>query len=80
MATIASVSQLTPSALPLTRWLKVIRAEYREMPGLCLTKPQIRRLWSLDTDTCDALVETLESEQFLKRVGDEYVLYGNIYF
>lgn len=61
-------------AIPsVTAWLELIRAEYREMPELRLTKPQIRRLWSLDVATCDALIEALESEGFLKRLDDAYI-------
>jgi hypothetical protein len=48
-------------------WLRLIRAEYLEMPGLQLTKPQIQRLWRLDPPTCDALVDALVSDQFLRR-------------
>ena len=47
--------------------VKTVEAEYREMPGLSLSKPQLRRLWSIDAETCDALEATLEAEGFLKR-------------
>jgi hypothetical protein len=54
-----------------------IRAEYREMPGLCLTKTQFQRLWGLDADTCQALVEALESTHFLRQTDrHEYVMAG----
>ncbi len=36
-----------------------IRAEYRELPGLCLTTEQAMRLWSLDRPTCEAALERL---------------------
>jgi hypothetical protein len=58
------------------RWAALIRAEYCEMPGLCLTKPQIQRLWGLDPGTCNTLIEMLETEKFLKRVADAYILGG----
>src|SRR4029079_17659823 len=29
-------------------WLTLVQAEYREIPGLRLTKPQVQRLWNLD--------------------------------
>jgi hypothetical protein len=59
----------------LEDWLRLVRAEYREMPGLHLTKPQIQRLWSLDPEVCDALVETLVDDGFLRRtVHDAYAL------
>lgn len=55
-------------------WLPIIRAEFTEFPGMHLTRPQIRRLWSLDAETCDAIISTLEAERFLRRTaGDVYV-------
>ena len=43
-----------------------IQSEYREMPGLCLTFDQMRRLWMLDRPTCRTLVEKLVETRFLK--------------
>lgn len=58
----------------LKDWLPTIRAEYAEFPGMHLTKPQIQRLWALDSQTCDALVAALEAEHFLRRTDrDAYV-------
>ena len=58
-----------------TNWLTLIRAEYREVPGLSLTKPQMQRLWSLDAVTCDGLVDVLQAVKFLRRtVSNTYVL------
>jgi len=59
-------------------WIKLVRAEYHEIPGLHLTKPQVRRLWGLDPATCDTLLQTLIEGRFLRltrsgayvRVGD----------
>ena len=66
---------MTPQQTPTATWLRLIRAEYLEMPGLHLTKAQIQRLWRLDTPTCDALVASLVSDQFLRRTKREaYVL------
>jgi len=48
-------------------WLQLIRAEYHEIPGLHLTKPQVQRLWNLDAPTCDWLLEALEAARFLRR-------------
>ena len=47
----------------------VIRAEYREMPCLSLTKPQMQRLWGLETVVCDALVDALVSARVLRRTA-----------
>jgi hypothetical protein len=50
-----------------------IRAEYREMPGLCLTKLQMRRLWALEGDVCDATVDELVASGFLRcRSGNSF--------
>ena len=58
-----------------TRLLELIRAEYLEMPGLCLTKPQIQRLWTLDPATCGAAVDALVTAHVLRRTAlDAYVL------
>jgi hypothetical protein len=42
-----------------------IRAEFLEMPGLELTRQQASRLWHLDINTCDAVLQTLVGERFL---------------
>lgn len=44
-----------------------IRGEFLEMPGLHLTAPQARRLWSLDHETCERLLERLLASRFLCR-------------
>jgi hypothetical protein len=48
-------------------WLHLIRSEYLEMPGLQLTKAQAQRLWTLEPRTCDALLESLVEDDFLKK-------------
>ncbi len=48
-------------------WLQLIRAEYLELPGLRLTKPQVKRLWGLDDVTSTALLSALVEVKFLKR-------------
>ncbi|HXW07489.1 MAG TPA: hypothetical protein VD833_19795 [Vicinamibacterales bacterium] len=47
-----------------------IRGEYREMPGLRLTVAQARRLWQLDSATCQTALDTLVAEGFLTRTGE----------
>lgn len=56
---------------PLQDWVQVIRSEYLEMPGLSLTKPQARRLWGLDQETCDALIDQMVSVKFLRRTASD---------
>jgi hypothetical protein len=53
----------------------MVASEYCEMPGLQLTRPQMRRFLDIDADTCDAVIDQLEREMFLRRTrGDAYVL------
>lgn len=47
-------------------WLGLIRAEYLEMPGLHLTKPQFCRLWGLKPEKCDELLKALVAAEFLR--------------
>jgi hypothetical protein len=53
-------------ALADTRWLELIRSEYREMPDLHLTPVQMQRLWGLDPDTCRSIIDALVAQKALK--------------
>jgi len=56
-------------------WLNLIQAEYREMPGLTLTKRQVCRFWSLEAGECDAVLDALVEARFLAKTRlDSYVL------
>ena len=44
-----------------------VRAEFLEMPGLCLTIEQAERLWDLEPRTCEALLKSLIDSRFLCR-------------
>ncbi len=56
-------------------WLQLIRAEYMEIPGLHLTRDQVRRLWHLDDATCDEILQSLVEGEFLRRTRTgQYVL------
>ena len=52
-------------------WLQIIRGEFSEIPGLHLTRNQIQRLWGLDGQTCDKLLEFLLATKFLRLTHDE---------
>ena len=43
-----------------------VRAEYAEMPGLCLTLSQAQRLWAADRQTCEAVFRALIAQGFLR--------------
>jgi hypothetical protein len=56
-------------------WLRLIKAEYLEVPGLCLTPPQVKRLWNLDALTAESAMAALMEVQFLRRTArGAYVL------
>ena len=56
-------------------WTNRIRAEYREMPGMCLTASQASRLWGLDPSSCNLLLDALAVSGYLRRTGrGAYVL------
>jgi hypothetical protein len=58
----------------ITAWLQLIRSEYLEIPGLCLTKPQVQRLWGLDPVMSETLLAALVDVKFLRRTRqDAYV-------
>ena len=64
--------------MSVTELLRVVQAEYMEMPGLDLTKPQAQRLWGLNPFTCDALLDALVAAQFLRcNHRGAYVLAGS---
>ena len=57
------------------RVIEIVHAEYRQMPGLQLTKPQMRRFLGIDVETCEVVLDRLERERFLRRTPtDVYVL------
>jgi hypothetical protein len=58
------------SAHPLARR---IVTEYHEMPGLRLTLWQAARLWALDHEECERVLEALVDARQLKRSGSTYV-------
>lgn len=68
---------MTAERSTVTDWVRLIRAEYRESPGLHLTKLQVCRLWGLDHQTCDDVLDALVSTAILKRAsGETYALVG----
>jgi hypothetical protein len=56
-----------------TRLLARIRREFQDHPGIAMTLPQARRLWSLDERSGTEAFEALMAEGFLQRVNDVYL-------
>ena len=51
-----------------------IRGEFREMPGLRISRPQAMRLWSVDPAACGRVLDRLIDAGFLRR--DQYGRYA----
>jgi hypothetical protein len=63
------------STTAIADWLRLIQAEYLEIPGLSLTPLQVQRLWNLDSVTAESLIAVLVDAQFLRRTNrGAYVL------
>ena len=62
-----------PPAARVTDLVGLIRAEYDEMPGLCLTRPQVQRLWLLEPEACDTVLRVLLDAGYLRLTTRGYV-------
>ncbi len=56
----------TRTAEPLTLRIK---GEFLEMPGLSLTPGQAQRLWNMDSQSCQAILDMLVDLRFLHRTS-----------
>ena len=55
------------------------RAEFREMPGMCLTTAQAARLWQLSPARAEELLSELVKSGFLiRRDGQRYRLPSSV--
>jgi hypothetical protein len=53
-----------------------VREEIREMPGLRLTPAQAARLWGLEPETCQAVIDALIASACLRWTDDGTILRG----
>jgi hypothetical protein len=60
----------TREPVDAAQWLRIIESEYLEMPGLSLTKPQMQRLWGLESEICEQLVNALVAGRILRKTPD----------
>ncbi len=51
-----------------------VRAEFIEMPGLQLTVTQAARLWGLNPEDCESVIDTLVRTAFLRRTSAGVVM------
>jgi hypothetical protein len=59
---------MTDPAL-LDDWLRLVRAEYEELPDLHLTRAEVERLWGLDPPTAEAILSRLVSAGVLRQTS-----------
>ena len=68
--------ETTPTAVPAAKLadvLRLIRAEYKEIPGLRLTRAQVQRLWLLEPVACDHALRTLVDTGYLRLTPSGYI-------
>lgn len=49
--------------------IRIVEAEYAEMPGLCVTPAQAARLWAVDRATCDEAFSRLIARGVVRRTS-----------
>ena len=49
--------------------MRRVRGEFLEMPGLSLTFAQAVRLWGLERELCERVINALVSAAFLRRTS-----------
>jgi hypothetical protein len=54
-----------------------IRAEYFDLPGLSLTARQAQRLWNLDSETCQRVLDMMIRDNFLRRTPQAQYVRGD---
>ena len=59
-------------------WIRLVQAEYFEMPGLHLSKRQAQRLWNLDARSTEVIFDALESARFLKRMPNDVYIRADV--
>lgn len=59
-------------------WVRLIQAEYAEMPGLRLSKRQAQRLWNLDERSTEVIFTALEAAQYLRRMPNDIYIRADV--
>ena len=56
--------------IDLDEAVELIQTEYAAMPGLSMTRRQVRRVWSLSNDVCQEALTALTRSGFLIETRD----------
>jgi hypothetical protein len=63
-----------PSTAQIDQLTARVRAEFREMPGLRLTRPQLQRLCGLEPKVCAQVVDALMERSVIGQRGAVFFL------
>jgi hypothetical protein len=69
MGAVARVTDRAPASR-VDHLIRIIRSDFKEMPGMRLTRMQFRRLWNLGEAECEVIVQDLLGEQYLAESRD----------
>lgn len=69
---------MAPVEPSVREWLQIIRGEFAEVPGLHLTKKQFQRLWGLDGQTVETVLDVLVGTNFLRHTADDAYVRASI--
>jgi hypothetical protein len=68
--------QSAPATTTSSGLENLIRAEYDDMPGHCLSRAQIQRMWLLEPAACEGALRSLVDEGYLRQARNGYVRGG----
>jgi len=69
----SETSAATVPTTKVTNLVALVRAEYQELPGLCLTRAQVQRLWLLEPSACDIVLRALVDAGYLRLAAGGYI-------
>jgi hypothetical protein len=69
----SETSAATVPTTKVTNLVALVRAEYQELPGLCLTRAQVQRLWLLEPSACDTVLGALVDAGYLRLTAGGYI-------
>lgn len=60
-----AADEILSAGASLTDWIAMVRAEFLEFPGLSLSGSEMHRLWDLEPEILDAILNRLIASGFL---------------
>ena len=69
MGAVARVTDRAPASR-VDHLIRIIRSDFKEMPGMRLTRVQFRRLWNLGEVEAEVIVSDLLGQEYLAESRD----------